>query len=295
MVYPIFVRGFSRSGGTLLVTILDAHPDIAMSYELYPNLLTSQKDEEIDLKQVQEILFRSRNMKAAANKIKNRNLRTFLIRCLRGGLDNQTVANIVQQHIKEGQNFSNLKGRMQFMERCCLAKMQTKGKLRWGLKCSNKFEEYAAVWSDACFLNIIRDGRDVLASQLNTGSFQKSPEQVGKGWSNTHLRFREVAKHPNIRAYEVFYEKLVLQPEQEIRKICEFLNISFDISMLQFYKKDLDIYQANHLSMDRISQPIDQSKIGRWQKELNKEQIKQFYSTAKDAMIQFGYLLEDEC
>ena len=39
MAPPIFIRGLSRSGGTLMVTLLDAHPDIAMSYELYPQML----------------------------------------------------------------------------------------------------------------------------------------------------------------------------------------------------------------------------------------------------------------
>lgn len=38
-VEPIFVRGISRSGGSLTATILDAHPDISMSYEIYPRLL----------------------------------------------------------------------------------------------------------------------------------------------------------------------------------------------------------------------------------------------------------------
>lgn len=32
---PIFVRGLSRSGGPLMLTVLDTHPEIAMSYEPY--------------------------------------------------------------------------------------------------------------------------------------------------------------------------------------------------------------------------------------------------------------------
>lgn len=52
---PIFVRGYSRSGGTLMVTILDAHPDIAMSYELYPNLLISKNGTDIELDLLLEI------------------------------------------------------------------------------------------------------------------------------------------------------------------------------------------------------------------------------------------------
>ncbi len=294
MASPIFVRGLSRSGGTLLVTILDAHPDIAMSYELYPNLLLSETGEQMDLHQLLDTLSQSRNMKAASKKIEDRNLQIFLNRCPRGGLDNKDVAELLQKHIEEGQNFLNLEGQMRFIERCCLAKMQAIGKSRWGLKCLNQFEDYAALFPQAYFLNIIRDGRDVLASQLNTGSFKNTPKQVGEAWSNTHLRFRSLVQKSIIKGYEVFYEKLAQEPEQEIQNICEFLDISFDQSMLNFYKKDLDIYKTNHLSMNRISKPIDTAKIGRWKKELNEEHLKGFYSTAKAAMSVFGYF-EDKC
>jgi len=53
---PIFIRGYSRSGGTLMVTILDAHPEIAMSYELYPNLLAPENGELIDIDRLIEVI-----------------------------------------------------------------------------------------------------------------------------------------------------------------------------------------------------------------------------------------------
>ena len=62
--------------------------------------------------------------------------------------------------------------------------------------------------------------------------------------------------------------------------------------MLDFYKKDLTIYKARHLSMDRISKPIDTSKIGRWKNELNESHLQQFYSSARDVMITMGYMPE---
>ncbi len=36
MTMHIFACGMSRSGTTLLTTILDSHPDISMGYELLP-------------------------------------------------------------------------------------------------------------------------------------------------------------------------------------------------------------------------------------------------------------------
>ena len=294
---PIFIRGYSRSGGTLLVTILDAHPDIAMSYELYPNLFTSENDAEIDPFRLLEILNNSKNLKEAGKKIKGKKLRTFILRCVRGGLDNKCLARLLKEHCANGQNFSDIKGRMGFIQRCCVEKMKNNRKQRWGLKCNNQYEDYLSMWPKAYFLNIIRDGRDVLASQLNTGSFNKTPAEVAKGWVNTLLRFHELVERPDVNAYEVFYEKLVNQPEDELKKICGFLHIPFEKDMLNFYQHDLTIYSesAGHLSIERISRPIDSSKVGRWGKDLNKNQLEEFYSVARDAMRKFGYLGEDTC
>jgi hypothetical protein len=312
---PIFIRGMSRSGGTLLVTLLDAHHDIAMSYELYPDLLVSENGKVVNPDHLSKILNKSRNIRAAARRIKAKKmltfflryvkgslnnkdlsnllkLRTFLLRCVRGGLNNQDLANLIKHHITDGQDFSDSRGRLRFIERCCIEKMKREGKSGWGLKCTNQYDDYLEMWPHAYFINIIRDGRDVLASQLNTGSFNKTPAEVAKGWVNTNMRFRDLVERPDVNAYEIFYEGLVSQPEREVKKMCSFLNISFNTSMLEFYKKDLTIYSrpTGHLSIKRITKPIDTSMVGRWKKDLKKNQIEEFYSVAKDTMVMFGYL-----
>jgi hypothetical protein len=62
-----------------------------------------------------------------------------------------------------------------------------------------------------------------------------------------------------------FYETLVSDSEHSVRTICEFLNIPVSNQMLRYFDKGLTIYKNSmgHLSLDRISQPIDASKIGR--------------------------------
>ena len=280
---PVFVRGFSRSGGTVLVTILDANPELAMSYELYPNLLATPDAPAVDLADLADILSQAKNIKRAAKRIKLRELRTFLLRCDRGGLTHRDVAELLGRHRDDGLDFSTVEGRMRFVEKCCVMKMAREGKRRWGLKCSNRYEGYLSVWPEAHFLNIVRDGRDVLASQLNTGSFDKSPQDVGRGWSNAVMKFRAFAQRPDVKAREVYYEKLVTEPIDEVGRICEFLGIPFHESMLDFHKKDLTIYRAGgHLSMDRITKPLDASRIGRWRREVTPEQLDGFLSTARD-------------
>jgi hypothetical protein len=278
------------------VTILDAHPDIAMSYELYPNLLRPLTEAKLHTDDFLEILSGSRRGKTLEQNPDCRPLRIFVNRCPRGGLERKDLATLVDKHLASGDNFEDVAGCLRFIERCAVKKMNNESKSQWGLKCSNNFQEYFKIWPRACFLNMIRDGRDVLASQLNTGSFNKSPSDVGRAWANTHKKFRALVEAPGVRAYEVYYERLVREPEDEVRRICEFLGVTFNDAMLSFYKRDLTIYKSpkGHLSIDRISEPVDTSKIGRWKKELSDEQLNEFYSGARDAMVRYGYLRAGE-
>ena len=80
---PVFVRGLSRSGGTLLVTLLDAHPEIAMSYELYPTLLKSINCSE-NLEAFLNVLLKVRSNKEVSKGLSDRNLNVFFVRAQRG-------------------------------------------------------------------------------------------------------------------------------------------------------------------------------------------------------------------
>ena len=46
---------------------------------------------------------------------------------------------------------------------------------------------------------------------------------------------------------------------------------------------------ASHLSMDRITKPIDESRVGRWRSELSEDDVERFYTAAGDAFTVLGY------
>jgi len=75
----IFVRGLSRSGGTLMVTVLDAHPKVAMSYEIYEHLLAPSDEGHDKLESLigartKRTLF----FKKTASKVEDKQLQTFI-------------------------------------------------------------------------------------------------------------------------------------------------------------------------------------------------------------------------
>lgn len=289
---PIFVRGVSRSGGTLMVTILDAHPDVAMSYELYPNLLQVPDPSPEFLRSLIGRLAGGETLRQISDWIGIKVVGSFLMRLPRGGLHEKELIDILREQVAAGMGFRTSDERLRFVERCCKCKMRRLGKKRWGLKCTTRFADYRALWPNAHFINMVRDGRDVLASTLNTGSFNKTPAEIGYGWANTIRAFRLLAEDPEAHAHSVIYEKLAADAELVVQELCIKLGLQYTPEMLEFHRQDLTIYETRHLSGDRISKPIDASRIGRWRKEASPEQLASFYSTAREMMIACGYLEE---
>ena len=288
-IAPVFVRGYSRSGGTLLVTLLDTHPNIAMSYEQYPNMLVGEREEVLSFEQFLDWLRRCRS--AAGLKTVPKKFAAFVVRWGRSGISPNDLIRLA-----EGHSFGSYSDRLDSREAIAFIgyvaeqKRIRKSALRWGLKCGNQFPDYQTVYPAAKFLNITRDGRDVAASQLVTGAFNKSVAEIASGWRQTHLAFARFLRENPDSCLQIFYEELVGNPEQELRKICEFLKEAWDPSMLRHHEKDLTIFEVNHLSGERLRVPIDASKIGRWKKELTSEMLLEFDSVAGELLRELGYV-----
>ena len=285
--HPILVRGMSRSGGTLLCTLLDAHPDIAFSFELYPALLLLEGD--VDQAQLANDLKKARNLKAAAALAPTKKFATFINRLPRGGLDGNDLGGVIEQAHEEGYTLTETRGAMRVMELCCHIKRDREGVARWGLKCNGGAQAYLDSFSGARFLDIVRDGRDVLASQKNTGSFKPDAASLAKSWVNTHSKFVTVSEKYPGQVHFVKYEDLTANLEEEMRKICTFLDLPFSDSLLNAHKMDLTVFKTQHLSRDRIMSKVDTSKIGRWKAELTPDEIDAFMSVAGEHMAYWGY------
>jgi hypothetical protein len=284
---PIFVRGLSRSGGTLVVTLLDAHRDVAMSYELYPNLLEIEDD--VDEAALALAMNAADNLRAAQKRAPTERFGLFVVRCERGGLDNRAFAAALRTVLAEGLSLKRPAGRMRMIELCGVAKAERAGKSIWGMKVTGGYEHYLAAWANARFVNVLRDGRDVLASQINSTRSQRFPDQVAKAWLNTHERFARLVSERPRQAYVIRYEALAHQPEKELRALCAFLDLAWDDALLRHHEQDLTVFKASHISRERVASSIDTSKIGRWRNELRPDELAAFLEVAESGLRRFGY------
>ena len=183
------------------------------------------------------------------------------------------------------------------------------GKARWGDKTpgySASIDRIAALLPEARFIHLIRDGRDVVVS-VRALWFRPGDtvEACARDWAQRIGATRALGA--NVPWYlEVRYEALVLQPENTLRTICEFLELPFQPSMLGYYagsavrldeheaRYDADgrllIAKADRLQNQRfVTEPPRPDRIGRWQTELTSDEIRRFAGVAGEWLDRLGY------
>ncbi|MGC1816828.1 MAG: sulfotransferase [Casimicrobiaceae bacterium] len=95
--------------------------------------------------------------------------------------------------------------------------------------CMPQIEAYLP---EARFIHIIRDPRDVVLSLRRT-SVGRSVEETSQIWVSMVSIARASANRVS-RYHEVRYEDLVLDPEAELRRICNFLELDYSREMLEY-------------------------------------------------------------
>ncbi len=295
-VSPVFLIPLGRTGGTLMVTILDAHPDLAMSYEIYEDRLINVEGAPMQLDWILREFNAARpsgdDPVAWIKGVSDKNLQTFFYRARRAGLEVPDVLSEIEAHSIGGGTLDTLAGRLDLIERLMKRKMNDAGKRGWGGKARIDPRELHARQPDARFLAMIRDGRDMFASMLNTGDFRTNASKAAHEWLD-HIRdFRAFAALPGVHAMEVRYEQLIADPPAVLQDVCAFIGVPFADEMLQFHEKDMSLFRSphGHLSHKQIARGLGSESIGRWQRDLSAEDVDAFTDIAGSMLGELDYV-----
>jgi hypothetical protein len=274
----VFLIGSARSGTTLLRRIVDAHPQIAITPETHwvPRWYEKRKGITPDglvTRDVLEALGAHRRFPRFEVRLED------LERLLERGQP-VTYSAFVS-------GFYDLFGR-------------TRGKRLVG----DKTGEYArhiptlhALWPQARFVHLIRDGRDVCLSVLEWKekpgasrfvTWDEDRVATTALWWKRNVRLaREaaVALPPELY-YEIRYEALVTRPEEECRRLCDFLDVRFDDSMLRFHEGRTRTEAG--LSAKAAWLPITPG-LRDWRSQMSGEDLERFEAAAGDLLDELGY------
>ena len=187
------------------------------------------------------------------------------------------------------------------------ARKNSKGNSKIGDKNNfhlNHILELGELYTDAKFIHIIRDGRDVATSYMEMSKIDSASSYrprlpsdttgIAREWrENIHSVRQGLEKLSDHRKLEIRYEDLVRDSQATLTKVCHHLNVLYEPQMLEFYQSN----QAKKLEPDefmawkaRTRGKIDASAIGKW-KKLSKTDIRTFEEVCGEILSDYNYEL----
>jgi hypothetical protein len=158
-------------------------------------------------------------------------------------------------------------------------------KQRWGEKTPMNLQHIVALaeaFPSAQFVHIIRDGREVAQSFHRRWRYH--PQRTIYRWKKLVALGREQGYRLDSKRYlEVNYEKLTGNPESEMRRVCNFLNLSFVCEVTNSSMYMVDVNKASY-SEKRII-----SNSEKWKKYFSSGQVTLLERIAGSYLAELGY------
>jgi hypothetical protein len=236
---PVFVVGCSRSGTTLVQTILDSHPHLSVLYEA---------DFLVD------IPLGLRSSMANAPKALTLAEAHPSFRADTSFRADSFDARIARAACRE-LGITDAAGAMRVL---AAPQALAQGKRRWGNKTPKALlhiAELALVYPDAQFIHVIRDGRDSASSQARLS--HRSLVEGALLWRTGMRTGRRAGSRLGPDRYlEIRLEELLSSPERQIREMCAFLGEDFDQSLLHFDTTARERIPPSHIPIHpRLGEP----------------------------------------
>lgn len=258
---PIFILGCARSGTSLLQLMLRSHPRVAVPAETrFVVPAYTARCEFGDLAVME-------NRRALGDWITRD--RSTKFRAL--GLDASEITDeIAAGPPTLGSAVGTVFG----------AYARRFGKPRWGDR-RPSYVRYAGpllrMFPDAQFVHLVRDGRDCVASLLETPWYDQDVHHAVSVWREAVDRGSRLgARLGPDGYYEMQYERLVTDPADELARLCAFLGEDFDPAMTQ---PDGPAERT----------VVTTTRVGSWAQRLHSWEISLAEAAFGERLAEFGY------
>ena len=152
----------------------------------------------------------------------------------------------------------------------------------------------AEEFPEAAFLVLMRDPRDV------SRSLRRMPWNQGKTvvdhagqWARAARLAQQYKSDAALHVHVLRYEDLIEAPEDRLRAVCEFLDLSYEPRMLGAEGGDANFDPEREPWKAKAQQAIDPSNKEKWRGEMPAVERKIMETWAGAEMDAFGYPLEE--
>lgn len=161
---------------------------------------------------------------------------------------------------------------------------------------------------EARFCHVIRDGRDVCLSIRDRAVKDHPVDVVAERWVRRIGQARRQSKHVS-HYMEIRYESLILETEKTLRDVCEFFELPWDDSVLNYHQQSAERLEEmkrelpadgkrTTLSVERrmatharTTEKPDPRRVSRWREQMDPEDRKLFESVAGELLEELGYTI----
>jgi hypothetical protein len=167
------------------------------------------------------------------------------------------------------------------------------GKERWADKTPlylAHLDELDAVWPEARFVVLVRDGRDVALSLLGVPFGPNNIWAAARFWAHGIDLGTEAEHRFPGRVLSVRYEDVVADPQTGMKRVCSFVELDFDTEMLAIERTDSSKVLENQAGwFTNVWAGINQSAVGKWRERMSPRQRRVFDQVAGAQLERLGY------
>ncbi len=164
---------------------------------------------------------------------------------------------------------------------------------RWGDKTplnSRHLVEINRLFPEAKIVHVLRDGRDVVASIHELGWHTSLGVTCDAWLSNMKAVSDCPQRNHKGRFLEIRYERLVSDPEEILRQLCEFIGLDYRSDMFNFHQHPERLgHEAEQAHHKGLARPLNADSIGRWRNRLNTAEQQYVIERLGPTLAALGY------
>lgn len=274
MTQPFFIVGMPRSGTSLLRLCLNAHPLLGAPDEThYFNRFwrREKNDEKLTAN-------RQRGLKLAEKFLAH-------TRVMMNDFDEEDLKAIHQKIIQSPQITHPV-----IFEAMMHYYIQKVGKQTWGEKTPAHLffiDPIKKYYPQAKIIHIVRDPRDVSLSWINSSFNRGNTVYHALRWRISMATGKKLSEKYKNDYLEIKYEELLTQPEETLKKVCTFINVTYDPKMKDSHQFNQRYDQ--HKNHHKLTQPIQTSNYNKWKKKMSPQDARVFDVIIGQTLVDKGY------
>ena len=273
---PFFIIGSGRSGNTLLRSILSGNSDISIPPESYRLPFAIKRFH----------IFSNRDWKHVVSEVLSEfeNCKEFYTWDIEFNEVYKRLENIDESKKTLSNIFDELF--------CTYSNKHSSGSKIWGDKTPMNtmyLDWIGSVFPESKFIHIVRDGRDVASSYLKMERYETILEAANR-WTNSIDLAQAFGSKIKENYMEIRYENMVTNPEESIKKVCDFIGINYNSDMLDHTSQVEKLGDTDKAHHSNLSKPISADSIGKWKHNLSESDQESITKLLHRPLLRLGYV-----